>query len=180
MQLLLALTTIASLVFHSQQMLFNSQLNNPTARFSSISEAYLSLSGQSLLLLSKKDNSSAARILDMSLANGTLVVDNSYESGVAFSSYWQIYHLEKEIMSFAISISERAEFYTSQPQPSITASYNDIFFRGVWLTTKKIGYFSTIKGTIAYADKNGLQNNQFTFLENSHHIGSTFLSLSPD
>lgn len=180
MQHLLALLLLSSYLLYSQQMPFNSQLSNPTARFSFISEAYLSLSGQSLLLLSKKDNTSAAQILDLSLANGTLVVKNSYESGLDFSSYWQIYHLEKEIMSFAISISETAEFYTSPPQPSITASYNEIFFRGVWLTTKKIGYFSTIKGTIAYANKNGLQTNRFTFLENSHHLGSTFLSLSPD
>ena len=105
MQHLLALFLLSSYILYSQQMLFNSQLNSPTARFSSISEAYLSLSGQSLLLLSRKDNSSAAQILDLSLANGTLVVENSYESGLDFSNYWQIYHLEKEIMSFAISIS---------------------------------------------------------------------------
>lgn len=164
MQFLLAVLLFSHYLFSSQQLAFNSLLSSPTTPFSSISEAYLSLSGQSLLLLSKKDNSSAAQILGLSLVNGTLVVEDYYESGLGFSSYWQIYNLEQEIMSFAINVSEKAEFYENQPIPSITASYNEIFFRGVWLSTKKIAYLSTIKGTIAFATKNGLQTNQFTFL----------------
>lgn len=180
MQTLLKMLLLTILVFFSHQLPFSSQLTSPTSHFSSISEAYLSLSGQSLLLLSKKDNSSTAQILDLHLANGTLVLESCLESRLDFSSYWQIYDLEKEIISFAISVSERAEFYTDQPQPSTTASYNEILFRGAWVNTKNIGYFSTIKGTIAFATKDGIENNKLTFLENSHHIGSTFLSLSPD
>jgi hypothetical protein len=91
-------------------------------------------------------------MLRYSRGEGALLEEESLESGMDFSIYWQISDFETEIMSFPISTAGRADLYTSQQHLTVDEQ-EEVLFRAVWARSAQYAFFSTLTGTIGYASK---------------------------